>query len=392
MNRREFCRASLIASSAALLFSSRAGLAAEKATDYGLSRGLAPQLQQVASLKWLSNAVSVTRSGRTFVGLPRWPTNEQTPAVAEILSDGSLKPFPGGSWNEWQPGQSGADAFVMVNTVHIFDDDTLWVVDQGDPKLGRDAQKVLQFDTQTGKLLKKITFDEKVLPKGGNINDIRLDAQHAYFTDSGLGGIIITDLKTGKSIRRLGNHPTVKAKIERPALDETGTVLQKEDGSPKIVNSDPLELSPDGNWLYYQTLSGPMYRVPTLSLRDEKISEQALGQQVEFVYDTPALSGTAIDTQGNIYMAEAQRPRITMLTPDGDLKVIVEDDRIWGPDALFISHQRELYIPCPQTARLAYNRGPGGKDLVQRPYKIYKVKLPDSLGNREPVPPVSHSI
>lgn len=389
MNRRDFCKASLISTGAVALLGSGLAQAATKMTDYGLSKGLGPELQQVASLKWLANAVTVSSSGRTFVGLPRWPTNETTPSVAELLPDGSLKPFPGGSWNEWQSGQSGEDAFVLVNTVHIFDDDTLWVVDQGDPKLSRDAQKILQFDINTGKLLKKITFDEKALPKGGNINDLRLDAQHAYFTDSGLGAIIITDLQSGKSMRRLADHHSVKAKVERPALDETGTVMQKDDGSPKIVNSDPLELTPDGKWLYYQPLSGPMYRVPTASLRNEKLTDQALAEEIEFVYDTPALSGTAIDTQGNIYMSEAQRPRITMLTPQGDLKIILEDDRIWGPDALFISHQRELYIPCPQTARLAYNRGPGGKDLVQRPYKIYKVKLPASLGDREKVPPVS---
>ncbi|EIC82663.1 L-dopachrome tautomerase-related protein [Serratia sp. M24T3] len=389
MNRRDFFKASLLTTGSMALLGTNLAQAFA-ATDYGLSKGLGSELKQVASLRWLSNAIAVTSTGRNFVGLPRWPTNEKTPSVAELLPDGTLKPFPGGSWNEWQPGQPGDDAFVLINTVHIFDDDTLWVVDQGDPKLDRKAQKILQFDTKTGKLLKKITFDEHVLPKGGNINDLRLDSKYAYFTDSGLGGIIYTDLESGKSWRRLGNHPSIKAKLERPAMDETGTVLQKDDGSPKVVNSDPIELSPDGKWLYYQTLSGPMYRVPTASLRDEKLSEQALGQQVEFVYDTPALSGTAIDNKGNIYMAEAQRPRVIMLTPDGDLKVIVEDDRIWGPDALFISHQRELYIPCPQTARLAYNRGPGGKDLVQRPYKIYKVKLPDYAGDREPVPPVSH--
>lgn len=389
MNRRDFFKASLVTTASATLLGNPLAQAFA-ATDYGLSAGLGPRLTEVASVKWLCNAIAVTSTGHRFVGLPRWPTNEKTPSVAELLADGTLKPFPGGSWNEWQPGQPGDDAFVKINTVHIFDDDTLWVVDQGDPKLSQNAQKVLQFDTNTGKLLKKITFDEKVLPKGGNVNDLRLDSSYAYFTDSGLGAIIYTDLKSGKSWRRLGNHPSVKAKLERPAMDETGTVLQQDDGSPKIVNSDPIELSPDGKWLYYQTLSGPMYRVPTASLRDEHLSEQALGQQVEFVYDTPGLSGTAIDSKGNIYMAEAQRPRIIMLTPDGDLKVILEDDRIWGPDALFISHQRELYIPCPQTARLAYNRGPGGKDLVQRPYKIYKVKLPDNLGDREPVPPVSH--
>lgn len=388
MNRRSFFKGSMIMAGWMAFNKSSLAWGAVKGTDYGKSSGLAEGLRQVANMQWLCNAVSTTHAGRIFVGLPRWPTNEKTPSVAEILPDGSLIPFPGGTWNQWQSGQSGSDAFVKVNTVHIFDDDTLWIVDQGSPKLNSEAQKILQFDTVTRKLLRKITFDENVLPSGGNINDLRLDEGHAYFTDSGLGGIIVTDLKTGKSVRRLADHYSVKANIKRPPTGENGMMLQKADGSPAMVNSDPIEISPDGQWLYYQTLSGPLYRVPTLSLRNTSLSEQELGKQVEYIYDTPPLVGTAMDSQGNLYMAEFQRPRITMLTPDGSLKVIVEDDRLWGPDALFISDQHELYIPCPQSGRLASNRGPGGKDGVKRPYKIYKVKLPDSLGDRQKVPPV----
>lgn len=392
MNRRGFFKASLVTAGSMAFWGSSFAQGAIKGTDYGASQGIATELTEVASLKWLCNAVSVTRGGRIFVGLPRWPTNEKTPSVAEILPDGSLKPFPGGSWNEWQSGESGLDAFVKVNTVHIFDDDTLWVVDQGSPQLNSKAQKVLQFDINTGKLLRKITFDEQVLPKGGNINDLRLDAGHAYFTDSGLGGIVVTDLHTGKSVRRLADHYSVKATMKRPPTGENGMMLQQADGSPVMVNSDPIEISPDGQWLYYQALSGPLYRIPTYSLRNSKLSEQELGKQVEYIYDTPPLVGTAMDSKGNFYMAEFQRPRITMLTPDGSLKVIAEDDRLWGPDALFITDQHELYIPCPQSGRLASNRGPGGKDEVKRPYKIYKVKLPDSFGSREKVPPVFNKV
>jgi len=56
---------------------------------------------------------------------------------------------------------------------------------------------------------------------------------------------------------------------------------------------------------------------------------------------------------------------------------------------MMISRQRELYIPVPQSARLAYNRGPQGKSTVQMPFKIYKVQLPANLGTREEVPAVA---
>ena len=390
MKRRDFCKATLITTTMALLFKTKIGWAEEQHYNYQNAHALSPKLTEVASIPWLCNAVALTHSGRLFAGLPRWPTNEKTPSVAEILPDGKLQPFPGGKWNQGVEGSNnGEDVFVCVNTIHIFDDDTLWVVDQGNKNLSRNAQKLLQFDTNTGKLLRRFTFSETILPEGGNINDLRLDSENIYLTDSGLGAIIVINLKTEKMLRRLAGHYSTQATSDRPPFGENGQLLQKSDGSMVLVNSDPIEISPDGKWLYYQPLTGPLYKVPTQALRDETLSEDELGKRVQFVYDTPTLVGTAIDSKGNIYLAEFDRPRVTVLAPDGSLRVVVEDERLWGPDAMFISNKHELYIPCPQSGRLAANRGPGGKDAVVRPYRIYKLTLPVSAGVAEKVPPVS---
>ncbi|QKZ04225.1 L-dopachrome tautomerase-related protein [Pseudomonas eucalypticola] len=382
LNRRHFCRNAVLAGGAFALAGSPLAQAATK-----LHAG--QPLTEVASLDWLCNAVALTSDGRLFVGLPRWPGFEQTPSIAEVLADGTLKPFPGGDWNAWAPGKPGKQALVKINTIHIFDDDTLWAIDQGEdagPKGINLAQKILQFDTRTGKLLRSISLPASVLPAGGNLNDLRLDAGHAYITDSGLGAIIVVNLRTGASARRLAKHPSTKMLPERRPIGEDGQVLLMPDGSDHQVHSDPIEISPDGKWLYYQALSGPLWRVPTAGLRDTQLSEQALGEQVEFVYDTGPLTGTGIDSAGNLYFSEYDKPRITVLSPDGALRVVAEDPRLWNPDALFISHRRELYIPVPQSARMAANRGPGGVDALQRPFKIFKVQLPTTLGSREAVP------
>lgn len=350
---------------------------------------MGPALTEVASLDWLCNAVALTSDGRLFVGLPRWPGFEKTPSIAEVMPDGSLKPFPGGQWNVWAPGKPTDAALVKINTIHIFDDDTLWAIDQGEdagPKGINPGQKIVQFDTRTGKLLRSISLPADVLPAGANLNDLRLDSEHAYVTDSGLGGIIVVNLRTGDAVRRLGGHPTTQMIPTRRPIGEAGQVLLLPDGSDHQVHSDPIEISPDGQWLYFQPLSGPLWRVPTAGLRDSKLSEEALGKQVEFVHNTNPLTGTAIDSAGNIYMGEYDKPRVTVVSADGTVRVVAEDQRLWNPDAMIISDQRELYIPVPQSARMASNRGPGGKDALQLPFKIYKVKLPDTLGDREKVP------
>ncbi|MFP3681843.1 glyoxalase, partial [Pseudomonas sp. SIMBA_041] len=77
-------------------------------------------LTEVARLDWLCNAVALTSDGRLFVGLPRWPGFEKTPSIAEVMPDGTLKPFPGGHWNDWAPGKPSDAALVKINTIHIF--------------------------------------------------------------------------------------------------------------------------------------------------------------------------------------------------------------------------------------------------------------------------------
>lgn len=349
-------------------------------------------LIEVAKLDWLCNAVALTSGGRLFVGLPRWPGFEKTPSIAEVLPDGSLKPFPGGQWNDWAPGKPNAQALVKINTIHIFDDDTLWAIDQGEdagPQGINPGQKILQFDTRNGKLLRSITLPENVLPAGANLNDLRLDREHAYITDSGLGAIIIVNLRTGDAVRRLAGHPSTQMNPQRRPFGEDGQPLLLADGSDHQVHSDPIELSPDGQWLYYQPLSGPLWRVPTEALRDTRLSEAALAEKVEFVYDTSPLTGTAMDSAGNLYFGEYDKPRVTVLSPDGTLRVVAQDTRLWNPDAMIVSDQRQLYIPVPQSARMASNRGPGGQDALVKPFMIYKVQLPDDLGARAHVPAVA---
>ncbi|MEM9367723.1 MAG: hypothetical protein AAGD07_17160 [Planctomycetota bacterium] len=46
------------------------------------------------------NGVAVTDEGRVFVSMPQW-TAVDSPSVAEVDQQGNLKPFPGGTWNEF---------------------------------------------------------------------------------------------------------------------------------------------------------------------------------------------------------------------------------------------------------------------------------------------------
>lgn len=123
----------------------------------GASRALAadqlphlPAKVIASSPRFLCNAIAATRNGTLFLGSPRWETMDDTPGVFRVSSDGALQPFPGGTWNQWTHSADPATAFLMVNGLHIFSDDTLWVVDQGiDPSTNTavpGGQKLVQLD------------------------------------------------------------------------------------------------------------------------------------------------------------------------------------------------------------------------------------------------------
>ncbi|MDF9789306.1 hypothetical protein M2440_000007 [Methylorubrum extorquens] len=163
-----------------------------------------PVLTLAAQSRWLCNGVAAAPDGTLFLGLPRFPDHRETPSLVRVEQDGALSPFPGGAWNAWSQGGDGQSAFVMVNAVHVFNDGTLWVVDQG--AVGERAvpggQKIVRLDPRTGTVLAVLRFGDDILPAGATMNDLRLHDHMLYVTDSGLGGIIVHDLAANRTLRR----------------------------------------------------------------------------------------------------------------------------------------------------------------------------------------------
>lgn len=340
-------------------------MASNVASGSVASAGELPMTVSVHS-PWMSNAVALTSDNTIFVGLPRFPGHETTPSVARIAADGTAWPFPGGEWNNWQPGADPTNAFVYVNSVHIFADDTVWCVDQG--ALRTDvappgAQKMVQLDAKSGKVVSIIRFDEDVAPPGSKINDLRIYGPLIYITDSGLGGIIVHDTRTGKSFRRLSGFKEVLASAEKPRP-----------GSHHVTpKSDLIEISADGEWLYWASPTGPFRRVRTRYLRDRSMSDKELASHVELYADTMLVGGSAMDTLGNLYLADIHGHRVIVRSPSGQQAVLASHPQLFSADAPFISADRRLYIPSPQTELTALF---GGSDRTHRPFLTFVVSLP----------------
>lgn len=330
-----------------------------------------PQLQVAATSPWLANGVAVTTGGAMFLNFPRFKGHQNSPSLARVTPSG-LIPFPGDNWNEWKPGNDGHDTLVNVNACHHFGDNVLWVVDQGAPqgeKPSPGAAKLVAFDASSGETVKVIRFDEKALPAGGAPNDLRIHGRLVYVTDSGLGGLLIHDLISGKTIRRLSGSRLLRKPERIDQKGYRGRILEDKNGKRPSVHSDVIEVSPDGKWLYYATPTGPLYRIPTASLNDTGLSNDALERRIEKVADIPSVGGSAIDAAGNIYLSNVEKRSVDKLIPDGRLETLVQDEKLMTPDALVIA-EGWIYVPAPQIEYLADNNK--GKDKTLGPWKIYR--------------------
>lgn len=334
----------------------------------------------VTSPRFLPNAIALTSTGTIFLGMPRWTGMESTPSVVRVDPDGTLAPFPGGNWNSWSPGADVRNAFIQVNAIHVFGDDTLWVVDQGtaDRKAALPgAPKLLQFDTRGGQLLRVLRFGPDILPDGAQMNDLRIWGSRIYVTDSGLGGIIVHDTATGRTLRRLSGDRFMRQSPRLPMRGSGRRVLQDASGKRPDVGSDMIEISPDGRWLYFSTPTGPFYRVSTALLNDLSVADAKLAAAVEEVVTIPTQNGTAMDTLGNLYLSDAENRRVEVVAPSGKRAVLVADERLVSPDAIFIDQQRRLHVPATQNERLPDHAD--GRDLTERPFLVLSMPLPETI-------------
>lgn len=336
-------------------------------------KSVAAELEVVAtSPEFAMNGVAVTPGGRVFVSIPQW-TEADSPSVAEISSDGTITPYPGGAWNRLDLSQP-LDRFVNVNAVHSDGAGSLWAVDYAGPRFGPSiagAQKLVRIDLATDAVTRVYRFDDTVLPDGARLNDVRVDAARgvAYISEFGIGAIIVLDIESGDAFRALDRHHSTRA---HP--DVVTTFLGKPFRTDFLQVND-LELSPNGAILYYQPTGGPiLWKIATAKL-NTRATNAELEPHIEVAAKSMTIGGMTRDDDGQLYLGSVQDNAIWVLDPaTGRLERHLQDDRLLWPDAMSVSADGYLYIPAPQLRLLpSFN---DGVDRTRAPFTVYRTKLP----------------
>ncbi len=341
----------------------------KKITTAPLPTETQPELQTVTEFRGVQiTGVTVSNSGRLFANVPRWRENIPY-SVVEITPEGNHIPYPNEAWNKWR-GRPEKNKFTCVQSV-VAVGNSLFVLDPSSPKMEAVVgnAKLYEFSLNTNELIRTYTFDRTVAPKKSYLNDLRVDEVNnkIYITDSGLGGIVVLDRESGQARRVLDSHASTKS--ENVTLLVNGKAFMMRGRAPKI-HSDGIALSNDR--LYYHALTGyHLYSVPTEALTDASLSASDLASKVENRGVTPAPDGMIFDQSGNLYMADLERNAVAYRTPGGDMKILIQDERIQWPDTFTIDGENNLIF-----SDSALQRSPAGQDIMGQIFTIYKVALP----------------
>ncbi|MDI9277268.1 L-dopachrome tautomerase-related protein [Pantoea sp. EABMAA-21] len=331
------------------------------------------RLEQVATSPRVWNGITVSHDNRLFASLTQ--SEGAGLQLAEVINN-QLKAFPDDSWNQWN-AIDPEHHFYHVNALRIGPDGDLWVMDSGNKGIGTGDQavaggaKLVHINLATGKVVNSYVFKAPTLQPTSYLDDVRFNGDFAYITDPGAVGLVVLNLKSGKSWRVLDNHPL---SIDHQPIYADGKKLILRDGREKRVGLDQLEVSPDGKWLYYQAIPGPLARIETRYLNDSALSAAEVAKHAEKVRETWSTGGTAIDAEGNIYASDINTRSIKRIAPDGKVTTVVQDPRLVWIDAMWVS-DGALWMPSGQINRTPATTG-GKPSTVEYPVKLYRLPLP----------------
>lgn len=333
----------------------------------------------------MPTGVTVSKAGRIFVNFPRW--GDPVDFTVGEIKGGKVVPYPNGDINQPEiPKQ--AERFISMQSVVVDPRDRLWVLDTGSIQFGKTSYggpKLVGIDLAQNRIFKKILFPADVALPSTYLNDVRFDLKRgsegfAYITDSGQespNGIIVVDLASGKSWRRLDNHPSVKPDPSFIAVvdgQELWSVAPSGAKTKWAMGSDGIAIDPSRRLLYYCPLSSRhLFSVSLDMLSDPNRPEADVEKTVSDLGDKGGASdGLESDASGRVYASDYEHNLIRRRDSGNKWQTLAEDPRMLWPDTLSLT-DGFLYFTCNQLHR--QKQFHGGKDLRQKPFRLFRIRI-----------------
>lgn len=363
-----------------------------------LARSDAPGIQSIGNLQPVATfngpmptGVTVSKEGRIFVCFPRW--GDPVEFTVGELRNGKVQAYPNISTNRLDTANQ-TDSLISVQSVVIDPQDRLWLLDTGSINMGPvqpGGPKMLCFDLKTDRLIKRVNFSDKVVLPTTYLNDVRFNLTMgkegvAFITDSsdkGPNAIIVVDLASGESWRKLNDHPSVKADPNFvPIVEGQPLKARPGNGQPEAnikMGADGIAISNDGKTLFYSPLaSRRIYSVSTEALADGKLSDEQTATSVKEIGPRDfASDGLHTDLAGNLLLTDYEHNAIRRRDTNGEQSnytIIAQDPRLIWPDTLAVGAQGQVYVIANQLNRQP--RFHEMRDQRQQPYALFKFTPP----------------
>ena len=330
----------------------------------------------------MPTGVTVSKTGRIFANFPRWG-DDVVNSVVEIVG-GREVPYPNAAWN--RPGKA-IGRFICVQSVVVDPQDRLWVVDAAAPRL-RDTlpggPKLVRIDLKRNRVARVYPIPESVAKPTSYLNDVRFDltrgkAGYAFLTDSSAKGpnaIIVVDLASGESWRRLDDHPSVKAEPGfAPVVEGSRLMMRKAFGKPTpvTVGADGIAINPRRGLLYYCPLIGRrLYSVPIAALVDRRFGEDAVAAGVRDEGPKPPSDGLLCGPDGMLYATDYPGHRVARRVGRGDWRTVIKVKPSEWPDTLSMGPGGWLYLMANGLHRQAAYQV---RDKRIKPYRLVRARL-----------------
>lgn len=333
----------------------------------------------------MPTGVTVSHDGRVFVCFPRWGDPVDF-TVAELV-DGQPVAYPDQVFNRPNSADPAGSLF-SVQSVVVDPANRLWLLDTGSIGAGPippGGPKLVGIDLGQDRVVQTIPFPQDVALPTTYLNDVRFDLRRgragmAFITDSspsGPNGIVVVDLDSGQSWRRLHDHPSTKPVWAFLPIVEGQPLMNRPPGQPPShlrTGADGIAIGAGGQRLFYCPLaSRRLYSVGVDALVDPALSDAQVAETVIYDGEKGAADGLESDDQGRLYVTNYEHNAVLRRHTDGTYQTLVQDPRLIWPDTLSVATDRHLYIIANQLHRQpAYHQG---QDLRRKPYYLFRTPI-----------------
>jgi sugar lactone lactonase YvrE len=321
-------------------------------------------LEQVLEYREPVGNVAVNRDGRIFFTVHP----ESRPTGNKLLEyvEGAAVPYPSGA--------EQAQLFDTVLGVAFDRYNRLWTIDHGNH--GLRTARIVAIDLDTNTVIREQSLSPDVAPAGSFLQDLQVsaDGNTIVIADASFWrkspAIIVYDVETGEARRVLESHPSVSA--ENYMIRNGDREMEFIGGIVALRGGiDGIALGPE--WLYFGALSGSgLYRVRLRDLRDRSLPPGQLANRVERYSDKPLSDGFSLDVDGNVYITDIEHSSIFVVSPERELKTLIQSKDVRWADALSFGPEGYLYLADSALSELILQ----SREHIDTngPYRIFRFK------------------